>query len=117
MQRADVSSGQAARRLHRFDGPRTAWPAATVKLQIGHGGGRAFPLAHARVYLGWARVTAGRPVCAAECKNSIEFRVVVAGMALGHRVAEDGLDVELALAVSPLAGGPRHWAEPRGATG
>ena len=50
-------------------------------------------------------------------KNSIEFRVEVAEMALGHRVAEDGLDVELALAVSPLAGGPRHWAEPRGATG
>ena len=53
------------------------------------------------------------------CKNSIEFRVVVAGMALGHRVAEDGLDVELALTVcrGPWAGGPRRWAEPRGATG
>ena len=41
-------------------------------------------------------------------RNSIEFRVVVAGMALGHRVAEDGLDVELALAVC-------HWPGARGA--
>ena len=38
-------------------------------------------------------------------KNSIEFRVEVAEMALGHRVAEDGLDVELALAVC-------HWPGP-----
>ena len=40
-------------------------------------------------------------------KNSIEFRVEVAEMALGHRVAEDGLDVELALAVC-------HWPGPGG---
>jgi hypothetical protein len=38
-------------------------------------------------------------------KDSIEFRVEVAEMALGHRVAEDRLDVELALAVC-------HWPGP-----